>query len=142
VPILKDRTGGTEVVVEKRDEAWRMVPSPPNVATKSVLACMDGRYRGVGCMDMSGEEGIVSDSRSSCGIDVLRKLNQCVRGGLGEIFLDSKDVSGRRWPAEREKVIVLGLCECQYTSTRLRVIHSSTVITGVNPLRKLLDVPD
>ena len=38
VPMLKERTGGTEMVEEKREEARRMVPSPPNVVTRSVLA--------------------------------------------------------------------------------------------------------
>ena len=37
VPILKDRIGGTERVVLKREEAWRMVPSPPKVAARSTL---------------------------------------------------------------------------------------------------------
>ena len=38
--MLKERMGGTEVVEEKREEARRMVPSPPNVVTRSVLAWM------------------------------------------------------------------------------------------------------
>ena len=36
--MLKERIGGTEVVEEKREEARRIVPSPPNVVTRSVLA--------------------------------------------------------------------------------------------------------
>ena len=35
--MAKERMGGTEGEVEKRDEARRMVPSPPNVATRSVF---------------------------------------------------------------------------------------------------------
>ena len=37
VPRLKERIGGTEVEVEKREEAWRIVPSPPNVVARSVF---------------------------------------------------------------------------------------------------------
>lgn len=37
VPILKERIGGTEGVVLKREEAWRIVPSPPNVAVRSTF---------------------------------------------------------------------------------------------------------
>lgn len=35
--MLKERIGGTEGDLAKRDEARRMVPSPPNVATRSTL---------------------------------------------------------------------------------------------------------
>ncbi len=35
--MLKERMGGTEGDVAKRDEARRMVPSPPKVATRSTL---------------------------------------------------------------------------------------------------------
>lgn len=38
VPMLKDRIGGTEGVVEKRDEACRIVPSPPRVVVKSTFS--------------------------------------------------------------------------------------------------------
>lgn len=37
VPMLKERMGGTEGVVAKREEAWRMVPSPPKVVVRSTL---------------------------------------------------------------------------------------------------------
>lgn len=35
--MLKERMGGTEGDLAKRDEARRMVPSPPKVATRSTL---------------------------------------------------------------------------------------------------------
>jgi len=35
--MLKLRIGGTEAVVEKREEAWRIVPSPPKVVVRSVF---------------------------------------------------------------------------------------------------------
>ena len=35
--MLKERIGGTEGDSAKRDEARRMVPSPPKVATRSTL---------------------------------------------------------------------------------------------------------
>ena len=35
--MLKERMGGTEGDMAKRDEARRMVPSPPKVATRSTL---------------------------------------------------------------------------------------------------------
>jgi len=35
--MLKDRMGGTRDVVEKREEACRMVPSPPRVVIRSTL---------------------------------------------------------------------------------------------------------
>lgn len=38
MPMLKDRIGGTEGVVEKRDEACRIVPSPPRVVVKSTFS--------------------------------------------------------------------------------------------------------
>jgi hypothetical protein len=38
VPMLKLRIGGTEGEVAKRDEARRMVPSPPKVAIRSTLS--------------------------------------------------------------------------------------------------------
>src|SRR5947207_1202967 len=38
VPILKDRIGGTTLDAANRDEAWRIVPSPPNVTTMSTLS--------------------------------------------------------------------------------------------------------
>ena len=37
MPILKESIGGTEGVVAKREEARRMVPSPPKVAVKSTF---------------------------------------------------------------------------------------------------------
>ncbi len=37
VPILKESMGGTEGVVAKREEAWRIVPSPPKVAVTSTF---------------------------------------------------------------------------------------------------------
>ncbi len=41
--MLKDRIGGRCGVVEKREEAWRMVPSPPRVVIRSTLECrLDG----------------------------------------------------------------------------------------------------
>ena len=36
--MLKDSMGGTEGVVAKREEAWRIVPSPPKVAIRSTLS--------------------------------------------------------------------------------------------------------
>ena len=38
VPRLKLRIGGTEAVCENKEEACRMVPSPPNVAMRSVFS--------------------------------------------------------------------------------------------------------
>ena len=38
VPNVNDRIGGTEVVVEKREEACRIVPSPPKVVMRSALS--------------------------------------------------------------------------------------------------------
>lgn len=35
--MLKESIGGTEGVVAKREEAWRIVPSPPKVAVKSTF---------------------------------------------------------------------------------------------------------
>ena len=35
--MLKERMGGTEGDLAKRDEARRIVPSPPKVATRSTL---------------------------------------------------------------------------------------------------------
>ena len=35
--MLKESIGGTVGVVAKREEAWRIVPSPPKVAVKSTL---------------------------------------------------------------------------------------------------------
>ena len=35
--MLKERMGGTEGAVAKREEAWRMVPSPPKVAVTSTF---------------------------------------------------------------------------------------------------------
>ena len=35
--MLKERMGGTEGVVAKREEARSIVPSPPNVAVKSTF---------------------------------------------------------------------------------------------------------
>ena len=37
MPIAKERMGGTEGEVENREEARRMVPSPPKVAARSVF---------------------------------------------------------------------------------------------------------
>ena len=37
MPILNERIGGTEVAEEKREEARRMVPSPPKVVIRSTL---------------------------------------------------------------------------------------------------------
>ena len=37
MPMLKLRIGGTEAVVAKREEAWRIVPSPPKVAVRSTF---------------------------------------------------------------------------------------------------------
>ena len=37
VPRLKERIGGTEGVCEKMEVAWRIVPSPPRVAVRSVF---------------------------------------------------------------------------------------------------------
>ena len=37
VPILKDSTGGTRASAAKRDDACKIVPSPPNVETRSTL---------------------------------------------------------------------------------------------------------
>ena len=37
MPMLKERIGGTEGLWAKREEARRMVPSPPKVATRSTL---------------------------------------------------------------------------------------------------------
>lgn len=37
MPMLKLRIGGTEGVVAKKEEARRMVPSPPKVAVRSTL---------------------------------------------------------------------------------------------------------
>ena len=37
VPMLKDRIGGTRASAAKRNEACRMVPSPPKVETRSTL---------------------------------------------------------------------------------------------------------
>lgn len=39
VPILNDRTGGTLKHVAKRDDARRIVPSPPRVMIRSILSC-------------------------------------------------------------------------------------------------------
>ena len=36
-PILKLKIGGTLAEEEKRDAAWRIVPSPPNVVVRSIL---------------------------------------------------------------------------------------------------------
>ena len=44
MPMLKERMGGTEEVVAKREEAWSMVPSPPKVVVRSTLR---GRGEGV-----------------------------------------------------------------------------------------------
>lgn len=38
VPMLKLKIGGTEGEVAKRDEARRMVPSPPKVVIRSTLS--------------------------------------------------------------------------------------------------------
>ena len=35
--MLKESIGGTEGVVAKREEAWRIVPSPPKVVVKSTF---------------------------------------------------------------------------------------------------------
>ena len=35
--MLNDSIGGTEGVVAKREEAWRIVPSPPKVAVTSTF---------------------------------------------------------------------------------------------------------
>jgi len=35
--MLKLRMGGTEGVEAKREEAWRIVPSPPKVVMRSIL---------------------------------------------------------------------------------------------------------
>ena len=40
MPIAKERIGGTHGVVEKREDARRIVPSPPNVTTRSGLEWM------------------------------------------------------------------------------------------------------
>jgi hypothetical protein len=40
VPIEKERIGGTEEVLAKMDEAWRIVPSPPKVAMRSTLGSL------------------------------------------------------------------------------------------------------
>ena len=37
MPMLKESIGGTEGMVAKREEACRIVPSPPNVAVKSTF---------------------------------------------------------------------------------------------------------
>lgn len=50
--MLKERIGGTEGDSAKRDEARRMVPSPPNVATRSTL-----EERWVGAETVSWEAG-------------------------------------------------------------------------------------
>ena len=43
--MLKESIGGTEGVLAKREEAWRIVPSPPKVAVKSTfLASKEDRY--------------------------------------------------------------------------------------------------
>lgn len=39
VPMLNDSMGGTLAVDVKREEARRIVPSPPSVATRSTLSC-------------------------------------------------------------------------------------------------------
>lgn len=38
MPMLKERIGGTCVVVLKRDEAWSIVPSPPRVVVRSTFS--------------------------------------------------------------------------------------------------------
>lgn len=35
--MLKESIGGTEGAVAKREEAWRIVPSPPKVVVKSTF---------------------------------------------------------------------------------------------------------
>ena len=40
--MLNDSIGGTEGAVAKREEAWRMVPSPPKVAVTSTFALRRG----------------------------------------------------------------------------------------------------
>jgi len=47
VPMLKERMGGTEAVVAKREEAWRIVPSPPKVVVRSTFGAR-GEGSGVG----------------------------------------------------------------------------------------------
>jgi hypothetical protein len=37
VPMLKDSIGGTLVVVENKEDAWRIVPSPPRVVVMSTF---------------------------------------------------------------------------------------------------------
>ena len=46
VPMEKLRTGGTAPFL-KRDEAWRMVPSPPSVMTRSIGGPFSVRERRV-----------------------------------------------------------------------------------------------
>lgn len=42
VPMPNDRIGGTEAAVANRDDARRIVPSPPSVETRSTLSWKDG----------------------------------------------------------------------------------------------------
>jgi len=53
--MLKERIGGTEGEVAKREEARRMVPSPPKVVTRSTL---EGRRVVVGVVGESDGEGV------------------------------------------------------------------------------------
>ena len=41
-PILKLRIGGTLLEDEKREAAWRIVPSPPKVVVRSTLVDIEG----------------------------------------------------------------------------------------------------
>ena len=43
MPKLKDRIGGTEDAEAKREEARRIVPSPPKVATMSTFSAKGRR---------------------------------------------------------------------------------------------------
>lgn len=41
MPMLKERMGGTLSDLAKREDAWRIVPSPPKVVTKSTVWAND-----------------------------------------------------------------------------------------------------
>jgi len=81
------------------------------------------RERGVGgfYVSVAGWVSVVADRNRDWGggegaklsIFLLRKLNHSIRSRLRVTFLHYEDVPWRRWPAKRQEVIVLSLCECE-----------------------------
>ena len=141
MPMAKERIGGTARVLEKSDEARRIVPSPPKVATRSVFwrilpaegaLVSTAKTFCVADLFLRREASVGSARKemrgyvdatclravsycvpmSMCG-DLLSELDNGILSGRGSFFLEKEDILERRGPAKRQQIILLSLCECQ-----------------------------